>query len=433
MERMLRAGRGAGDGPGGERGGGVQLKRASGLFLGVLTAIGGFVDMGGIITSAQAGAQQRFGLLWTLVPGVIGLMVYADMCGRVAIASGRTLFDVIRYRLGFRLALIPLVATAIVNTLTLLIELAGMSLALELATRVSYLVWFPLAALLLGVILWKATFDLLENGSAILGLAMFVAVVALVKLAPPWRDVGVALVHPAIAPGGSLPLYLFAAISLLGGYMTPYQFYFYSSGAVEEEWDGRDLLINRATAIVGSAFGAIIDLALIVVAGLILFPRHLQVNGLGDAGLPIKEGLGGVGWAFFLVGAFAVSMGAGLETALSGAYAFCQYFGWDWGKKARPGQAPLFSLGYLVMLILAVILAYTGVDPIQVTIVTLAVAAATLPFTFLPLLIIANDEDYMGDQKNTVAINVVAIVVLALLTLVTIAVIPLMVMTGGGG
>jgi len=61
----------------------MRLRRAGGLALGVLTAIGGFVDMGGIITASQAGAHYRFALLWTLVPGVVGLIVYADMAGRV--------------------------------------------------------------------------------------------------------------------------------------------------------------------------------------------------------------------------------------------------------------------------------------------------------------------------------------------------------------
>lgn len=411
----------------------MQLKRGGGIFLGILTAIGGFVDMGGIITATQAGAQHRFSLLWTLIPGVIGLLVYADMSGRVVIASGRTLFDVIRDRLGFRLALIPLIATLIVNTLTLVIELAGMTLAVQLATQISYRVWVPLAVLLLGLILWRASFDLLENGSAILGLVMLVAIVAMVKLRPPWGQIGVELLHPAMTMAQPLPLYFFAAVGLLGAYMTPYQFYFYSSGAVEEEWDGHDLLTNRVTAIVGSVLGALIILALIVVAALVLFPQQMQVNTLGDAGLPIRESLGGFGWALFIVGAFAVSLGAGLESALSGAYAACQYFGWDWGKKGRPREAPLFHLGYLVMLALAMVLALSGIDPIKLTVVTLAVGAATLPFTFLPLLIIANDADYMGEQKNTLGINVVAIIVLALLCLVTVAVIPLIIMTGGGG
>src|SRR3954465_8347036 len=102
----------------------MKPKQVAGLSLGILTAIGGFVDMGGIITTTQAGAQFRYALLWTLIPGVVGLIIYADMAGRVAIASGRTLFDVIRDRLGFKVALITLLAGAVVNTLTLLVEIA---------------------------------------------------------------------------------------------------------------------------------------------------------------------------------------------------------------------------------------------------------------------------------------------------------------------
>lgn len=409
----------------------LQPARAKGLALGVLTAVGGFVDMGGIITAAQAGAQYRFALLWTLIPGVVGLIVYADMSGRVVIASGRTLFDVMRTRLSFRLALIPLIATLVVNTLTLVVELAGMSLALELAARVSYLLWFPLCALLLGIILWKASFDLLENASALLGLAMLVAVVAMFKLAPPWGQIARATLHPGLGSGQPLSLYLFAVVGLLGAYMTPYQFYFYSSGAIEDEWGGQDLITNRITTLVGSGFGAIIDLALVVVAALVLFPHHATVSTLGDAGSPITFALGTIGWGLFIIGAFAVSLGAGLETALSGAYALCQYFGWDWGKKGRPRQAPLFHLGYLVMLVLAVILAYTRIDPIQLTVITMAIGAMTLPFTFLPLLIVANDPEYMGEQKNTAATNLVAVIMLGLLIVVTITTIPLLLLTGG--
>jgi Mn2+/Fe2+ NRAMP family transporter len=305
-----------------------------------------------------------------------------------------------------------------------------MSLALQLVIPLPYLAWVPVAAILLGVILWKASFDLLENGSAIFGLAMLVTVAAMIKLAPPWSETARQLIHPVI-PGDRVVAYLFAGLSLLGSYMTPYQFFFYSSGAVEEEWSGPDLVINRVTSIVGSFFGAIIDFALFVVAGVVLFPRHAQVQTLADAAVPIATSLGSIGLALFILGAFAVSMGAGLETALSGAYAACQYMGWDWGKQGRPSEAPLFSLGYLIMLVAAVALAFTRVDPVQITIITLALAAATLPFTFIPLLIIANDRDYVGDQRNTRAINAAALLIIGLLLVVTFAALPLLVATGG--
>jgi Mn2+/Fe2+ NRAMP family transporter len=85
------------------------------------------------------------------------------------------------------------------------------------------------------------------------------------------------------------------------------------------------------------------------------------------------------------------------------------------------------------MIVLAVVIAYTRVDPIQLTTVTMAAAAVALPFTFLPLLIVANDREYVGEQRNRAALNLVAILILALLCLVTLAAIPLFVLSGGGG
>src|SRR5919202_4081567 len=104
------------------------MGKLSSLTLGIITAVGGFVDMGELVTCSQAGAQYRFALLWTVVVGTLGIIVFGDMSGRVAIASGRSLFDVIRSRLGFRLALIPLVISSLVNVLTIVIEIAGMAL-----------------------------------------------------------------------------------------------------------------------------------------------------------------------------------------------------------------------------------------------------------------------------------------------------------------
>jgi Mn2+/Fe2+ NRAMP family transporter len=68
----------------------------------------------------------------------------------------------------------------------------------------------------------------------------------------------------------------------------------------------------------------------------------------------------------------------------------------------------------------------------RAALVTFAVAAASLPFTFLPLLVVANDADYMGEQKNTQAINAAAGLILGLLVPVTVATGPLFVLTGGG-
>lgn len=405
------------------------MRRLAAFALGMVSAVGGFVDMGGIITATQAGAVYRFSLIWTIIFGIVGLVVFSDMAGRVAIDSGRTMYDVIRDRLGFRLALIPVVSTVVVHVLTLVVELAGMALALQIASRLSYLIWFPIVALLLGIMLWKFSFNLLDNLAALMGLAMLVTVAAMIKLAPPWHEVVTSFVHPSMRTAHPLPAYLFAAVSLLGAYMTPYQFNFYSSGALEEGWDAGDQRLSQIVISAGSLFGSVIVVALMVTAAQVLFPLHSSAGSLADAALPSKSSLGEIGLVLFLIGVFSVSMGAGLEVLLSGADPLCQYFGWDWGKKGKPRDAPVFSLIYLVMLVLAVLIALSGVNPINLTVITMAAAAVALPLNFVPLLLVANDPEYVGGQTNGLLMNIAAVLVLVLLCLVALSAIPLFIVS----
>ena len=110
------------------------MKRVFEVFLGILTAFGGFVDMGDLVANAQTGARFGMGLAWVVVVGVIGIVMYAEMAGRVAAISGRPVFDVIRERLGARAALVNLGASFFINILTLTAEIAGLAVVIELAT-----------------------------------------------------------------------------------------------------------------------------------------------------------------------------------------------------------------------------------------------------------------------------------------------------------
>ena len=89
------------------------MKRYLGVALGVLTAIGGFVDIGDLATNAQVGARFGMSLGWVVIIGVLGICVYAEMSGRVAAISGRATFDLVRERLGPRMGLLNLVASAL--------------------------------------------------------------------------------------------------------------------------------------------------------------------------------------------------------------------------------------------------------------------------------------------------------------------------------
>ncbi len=54
------------------------MKNVLQVALGVLTAIGGFVDIGDIVASTATGARFGLSLAWVLVLGTAGIMIFAD-------------------------------------------------------------------------------------------------------------------------------------------------------------------------------------------------------------------------------------------------------------------------------------------------------------------------------------------------------------------
>ena len=61
---------------------------------------------------------------------MVGICLFANMSGRVAAASGRATFEVIRERLGPRAGLANLSASFLINLMTVAAEIGGIALAL---------------------------------------------------------------------------------------------------------------------------------------------------------------------------------------------------------------------------------------------------------------------------------------------------------------
>jgi Mn2+/Fe2+ NRAMP family transporter len=75
---------------------------------------------------------------------------------------------------------------------------------------------------------------------------------------------------------------------------------------------------------------------------------------------------------------------------------------------------------------------FTGIDPIMVTEYSVVFSAIALPLTYLPILIVANDSQYMGYQTNGRVVNMAASVYLVIILTASLAAIPLMIVTGAG-
>jgi Mn2+/Fe2+ NRAMP family transporter len=400
--------------------------------LGVLTAIGGFVDIGDLVANSATGARFDMNLAWVVVVGVIGIIVYAEMAGRIAAVSQRPVFELVRERLGPGFGMGNLFASFFINFLTLTAEIAGVAIAVSLVASIHYVLLLPVCAFLVWAVIWRMPFEWIERIFGIGGLLLLVFAVTVWKIGPDWGTLANDIATPSV-PSTETPFtYAYYAIALFGAAMTPYEVFFFSSGAVEEGWSVSDLGLNRANVYIGFPLGGLLSLSIMACAHFVLAPNDIGVDSLSQVVLPVAVVLGKLGLAAALLGVFAATFGAAVETALSSGYTIAQYFGWQWGKYVRPNRAARFHLVVLLSIAMACLFGLTGVDPVKVTEYSIVLSAAALPLTYFPILVVANDRTYMGERTNGRVLNTIATFYLLLLGVISVATIPLMIITRGG-
>jgi Mn2+/Fe2+ NRAMP family transporter len=162
------------------------MKKILQLTLGILTSVGGFLEIGSVATAAQAGASFGYSLLWAILLGTICLIFLVEMSGRLAAVSKHTIVDATRERFGFPFFAIVTLAMVIVSFLVLVAELGGIGLSLQILTGIGFPWWAIPVSVAVWLLMWKGTFSLIENGASLLGLVTISFVVAAVKLHPDW-------------------------------------------------------------------------------------------------------------------------------------------------------------------------------------------------------------------------------------------------------
>ena len=399
------------------------MKRFLQLSLGIVTSVGGFLEIGSITTAAQAGAQFGFQLAWSIALGTICIAFLVEMSGRFAACSKRTIPDAMRERFGARAYAVPFVGMLLVSILVLAAEISGVAAALELATGVAVPVWAVPVAVVAWSLLWRATFGVIENGVSLLGLTTIVFAVAAIEMHPDHRLLARGLL-PSL-PTHDRTHYWFSAVSILGASITPSLYYFYSSGAIEEKWDRTYLRVNRWIAGIGMSFGGVLSIAVLVLAAGLFHTIGKRVESYRDLTLLVTPLFGRTGFWLFVAALGIACFGASLEVALSFAYFTGQGFGWTWGEDLRPRDNARFGLTYSLILVLASIPVLLGARPLALTSLAMALTAATLPLGVLPFLVLMNDRTYLGKRTNGAVGNAVVLLISLLAMLLAVVTIPL--------
>jgi Mn2+/Fe2+ NRAMP family transporter len=399
------------------------MKKIFQIALGIVTSVGGFLEIGSITTAAQAGASFGYQLVWSIVLGTVCVAFLVEMSGRFAAVSKHTIPDAMRERFGINFYVVPLFVLLGVSLLVLGAELGGVAAALEMATGIKLPVWAIPVALLSWGLLWRASFSVIENGVSILGLVTVAFAVGAVKLHP---DYG-AVLHGVVPtlPRRDASHYWFVAVSVLGASISPYLYYFYSSGAIEEKWDETYLAVNRVIAAIGMSFGGFLSVAVLVLAAILFHPHNIDVDKyqqLPDLLTPI---FGRSGFWLVIASLGIACLGATLEISLALAYLIAQGLGWNWGEDLEPRDDARFSLTYTLIVVAAMLFVLIGLDPLKLTEISMALTAASLPVGVFPFLILMNDKKYLQTHTNGYIGNAVVLVISLISAVLAIVSIPL--------
>jgi Mn2+/Fe2+ NRAMP family transporter len=398
------------------------------LVLGVITSIGGFVEVGSVSTSAQAGSEFGFQLLWAIAAAGIMLAMLVEMSGRLAAVGKQTVAAAVRERFGIHFQAIPLVAELVIDVLLLTAEIGGVAIALKLLTGIGFQWWILPTGLVIWLILWFSGFAVVEYGLGLLGLITLAFVASAWKLGPDTADVAKGFL-PTMADH-DMTRYAFLAISILGATVSPYLVNFYSSGTIEEKVKEDELWVNRTTAYLGTGFGTIVAMGILVTSALVLGPRNILVDSYEQAALMFVPAFGR--WA---IGLFALCLGIGclgaaLEITLNAGYLLAQVFGWEWGANKPRREEARFTTAFTGILLMALAIGVIGFDPLKLTMICVALTVVVMPLIVLPFLVLMNDKRYVKEHTSGPIGNGFLAALTILAGLLALVVIPLEILGG---
>lgn len=396
--------------------------------------MGGFVEIGELVFSVNAGAKFGFSLLWVVALGTVGIIVYGEMAGRVAAVAKQPVFSLIRERTGFTVGLGTLIAANIVSLLTCAAEIGGLAIILRLLSGWPYRLLIVAAFVALLVIVWFFSFKWIERFFGLLGLLMIVFIAAAAALGPDWSQVALGFIPnvPQVESRAEYFSYAYFVVALMSSIMLPYETYFYASGAIEDRWEPADINVNRVIVVIGFVLGSLLSVGLILIGAQLFLPVKLEPDLPGAAALGPVAAFGKTGLLLALAGMLFAFGGAAVENALTGAYNLAQFLGWSWGKFRGAAGAPRFTLAWLVMFALAMLIVVTGVDPVMVVEYSIIFSVIILPLSYLPLLMVASDELIMGPFVNGWLAKTLGWFYLIVICIAALCAVPLLVITHGG-
>jgi len=360
-----------------------------------------YMDPGNYGTDIQAGASLNYDLLWVvwLSSGMAMLLQY--LSGKIGIATGLSLPEVIREKLKKKMYIIPYwLAAEAAAAATDLAEYLGTVIALNLLFGIPMIYAAIFGALDVIIILTLATqgrFHIIERL-----FALFVSVISfgyLYEIFIVKPDPSAILYHsfvPSLAGNNAILL----AVGVIGATVMPHALFVHSwltknkaqNKSLEERRKMRKFhLIEN---IVLLTIAGTVNAAIMIMAAAAFNPTNPNVASISDAYKTLVPLFGATAGVVFLV----TLLSSGIASSVVGTLAGQAIMEGLLGKKVNVWLRRFITR--FVNVIPTTIAILLGLDPLNILVYSQVILSLMIPLPMIPLVIISRNKTLMGEFVN---------------------------------
>ena len=375
-------------------------------------------DSGGIYTYSAAGARWGYLPLWTLIPITLLLIITQEMCSRMGAVTGKGLSDLIREEFGLRITFIMMTLLVLTNFTNVVAEFAGLASSTELF-HISRYVSVPLSALAVWFLVVKGNYRSVEKIFLFACVLYGSYIISGILVKPDWKEAAIYSVKPVLMLDRD---YIYMLIGMVGTTIAPWMQFYLQSAVVEKGITVKEYAASRVEVVVGCIMTDVIAFFIIVAcAGAIYSVAPKDIQDAGEAALGLKP-FGQYAFLLFSAGLFNASIFSASILPLSTAYSVCEGLGFETGVDKRLREAPIFYLLYTLLIVAgAGVVLLPHFPLVKMILLSQVLNGVLLPFVLIPMILLINRKDLMGEWVNPRWFNLVTWVSIAFIIGITLA------------
>lgn len=377
-------------------------------------------DPSGIATYSQTGAQFGLGQLWTALYQIPLLVAVQEAVARIGAATGKGLAGVVKDNYSRRVLYFIVALVVIANTINVGADIGAVASAVQLVVNVPFIAACVVVAIMIASLEILVSYRNYVKFLKWLSLALLAYPVTALLVHEPWGDIMRATFFPHITLDFN---FLFIITGVFGTTISPYMFFWQSSGEVEEEISRhmlaqrggkprltkafiRDMRIDTVLGMIVAELG---QWFIIITAATVLFSHGVtNIDSASDAAKALEPlvqsfpNAGQLAKVIFAIGIVGLGMLGIPVLAGSAAYALSEAFGWKEGLYRKFSKAKGFYIVIIIATLVGLLINFLGINPIKALVFTAVFNGVTaVPLLFF-IAKINGSKKIMGDYRGKI-------------------------------